>query len=314
MKAMEYALWSVWLSGFLMICLSFYIINNSASSLEYPRQSTSRFSHLNLGFEDELSVTPKITIFTSPDPFSNAIWFKMSLSVSSWIQLSKNISVVLFSRDLYVHQFADEFGPRVSVDPNVDFAFLGTPFFHSMVARTQAYKSDITVLVDRETILLPDFISTLRYAHELDLDWFLFALPRNITRFSFQPDEDGHHWLDEDAKDFKMKQMQEFLSQVGHLANGEERMLMAWNNVGSPLHIGVVPPFLYMKGVHNQWTVNEIFSSNIRFIFDATDTISSFFETEVDPRWAPLPGHSTDWKAENVSWEYDVNRYMATRK
>ncbi|CAM8878516.1 unnamed protein product [Rhodiola kirilowii] len=311
MKVLKYAIWSVWLSGVLLMCLSFYMISNISSTFEFSKKSTPGFIDFNLGFEDEIRVAPIIHIFTSPDPFSNDVWFKMALSVSSWIQLSENVSVVLFSRDVYVHTFTDEFGSRVTVDPNVDFSFCGTPFFHSMVARTRAYKSDVAVLIDREAILFPDFISTLSYAHKLDMGWFLFSLPRNVTRFSYQQDEDGHHWLDEDVKEVKMQQMQEYLSQVGHLTNGEERMLMAWNNVDSPLHIGVLPPFLYKKGVHNQWMVNEILLSNVRFIFDATNTISSFFGTEVDSRRKHLVGNSTEWKAENVSWEYDGNRHLA---
>lgn len=89
--------------------------------------------------------------------------------------------------------------------------FRGTPFFHSMIARIRAYETDIAVLVDREAILFPDFISTLSYAYKLEMDWFLFALPRNVTNFSYQPDENGHHWLDEDVKDFKMQQVRKLI-------------------------------------------------------------------------------------------------------
>ena len=34
-------------------------------------------------------------------------------------------------------------------------------------------------------------------------------------------------------------------------------MLMAWNNRNRPLHNGVPPPFLYGKGFHNHWIINE---------------------------------------------------------
>lgn len=61
------------------------------------------------------------------------------------------------------------------------FRFLGTPFFHSMVARSFSFKSDVHVLVYPEVVLFPDLISTLNYAHELDHDWLLAASLQNIS-------------------------------------------------------------------------------------------------------------------------------------
>ena len=69
-----------------------------------------------------------------------------------------------------------------------------------MVARSRVFTSDIYVFVDTETILLPDFVLALNYAHELDNDWFLFASPRNVSNFPFYLDEDGKYWLKEDDK------------------------------------------------------------------------------------------------------------------
>lgn len=54
-------------------------------------------------------------------------------------------------------------------------------------------------------------------------------------------------------------------------------MIMAWNNGDIPLHNGGLPPFLYGKGFHTLWVINEALSSNFRFVFDASWTISSFF-------------------------------------
>ena len=78
--------------------------------------------------------------------------------------------------------------------------FLGTPFFHSMMARTWSFSPDISVLVDPETIVLPDLISTLKYAYKLDHDWLLVASSRNVSYFPFYLDEDGRHWRKEDGK------------------------------------------------------------------------------------------------------------------
>lgn len=79
---------------------------------------------------------------------------------------------------------------------------------------------------------------------------------------------------------------------------------MAWNNVDVPLHCGVLPPFLYQRGTHNQWIINEAMSCKRRFVFDATSTISSFFLGNAENR------------SDNVSeprtrnWEYIGNSHL----
>lgn len=87
------------------------------------------------------------------------------------------------------------------------FRFLGTPFFHSMVARAQTSSSDISVLMDLETILLPDFFSTLSYVYKLDHDWLLIASSRNVSGFPFQLDVDGKHWLGNNGERIKPKKV-----------------------------------------------------------------------------------------------------------
>ncbi|KAI7727321.1 hypothetical protein M8C21_027593 [Ambrosia artemisiifolia] len=93
---------------------------------------------------------------------------------------------------------------------NLHFSVKGTPFFHSMVARAQASNSDISVLMDSETILLPDFISTLNYVRKLDHDWLLIASSRNISDFTFQLDGYGQHWIGDNGQ--RIKTEKEFLS------------------------------------------------------------------------------------------------------
>lgn len=68
-----------------------------------------------------------------------------------------------------------------------------------MVARSQAYTSDICVFVDSESILLPDLVQTLNFAHKLDHDWLLFASSRNVSYFPFHLGEYGELWLREDG-------------------------------------------------------------------------------------------------------------------
>lgn len=68
------------------------------------------------------------------------------------------------------------------------------------MARSQSFTSDISVFVDPETILLPDFISTLNYANKLDRDWLLVASSRNISYIPFYFDESRRHFPMEDQK------------------------------------------------------------------------------------------------------------------
>ena len=72
--------------------------------------------------------------------------------------------------------------------------FLGTPFFHSMMARSFSFRSDVSVLVHPEAVLFPNFISTLNYAYKLDNDWLLVAFVRNVSQFPFYLDETGKQW------------------------------------------------------------------------------------------------------------------------
>jgi hypothetical protein len=60
-------------------------------------------------------------------------------------------------------------------------SFLGSPFFHSMIAKSRSFPSDIFVIVDPETVILSGFISTLNHVYELDYDWLLVASPQNVS-------------------------------------------------------------------------------------------------------------------------------------
>lgn len=85
--------------------------------------------------------------------------------------------------------------------------FLGTPFFHSMVARSLSSSSDISVLIDPDTILLADFVSTLKYVHKLDDDWMLVASSRKVSGFPFSFDSDGKSWVGDDGKRVGMQKV-----------------------------------------------------------------------------------------------------------
>lgn len=68
------------------------------------------------------SGTPTITIFTAPSPpLSGSVGARQVQAIRSWIGLSPNITVVLFTQDPSVISFAGQFGSRVSAEPDIDF-------------------------------------------------------------------------------------------------------------------------------------------------------------------------------------------------
>ncbi|XP_024009202.1 beta-arabinofuranosyltransferase RAY1 isoform X2 [Eutrema salsugineum] len=179
-----------------------------------------------------------------------------------------------------------------------------------MLARSEAYISDIAVLMDPETVLLPDFISTLNYAHELDRDWLLVSSSVDIPHFPFHWDETGHFWRqDNNGKRVRFGELQKMISlRSWHSNSSEGKMIMAWNNLDVPLHCGVLPPFLYQRGTHNQWIINEVMSCKKRFVFDATPTISSFYLRNAVNKYNSSSDNVSQAKTRN--WESIGNSHL----
>lgn len=83
---------------------------------------------------------------------------------------------------------------------------------------------------------------------------------------------------------------------------------MAWNTGDLPLYSGVLPPFLYEKGVYNHWIINEALSSQLRFVFDASWTISSSNLNCQENKSSDTVDQGFSASAyKNRSWEYDGN-------
>lgn len=73
--------------------------------------------------------------------------------------------------------------------------------------RSLAFSTDISVFINPETILLPDFVGTLNYAYKLDRDWLLVASSQNVSYFPFHLDDSGKHWLRKDGKWIKPQEV-----------------------------------------------------------------------------------------------------------
>lgn len=82
-------------------------------------------------------------------------------------------------------------------------------------------------------------------------------------------------------------------------------MLIAWSSGELPLHHGVLPPFLYGRGIHNQWLINEALSSELRHVFDASWAISSL---SLDEHKSVESSNVED--VEKRGWEYAGNSHL----
>ena len=106
-------LWSIWLSGFALIVLSFYSIQRLPPIIDQKTKSTlSQKGSRDMG-------NPKVTIFSAPSPFMGSVAARQSLAVRSWLALSSQITVVLFSRHPSVFSFAEAFGSRFWLNPTL---------------------------------------------------------------------------------------------------------------------------------------------------------------------------------------------------
>lgn len=76
-----------------------------------------------------------------------------------------------------------------------------------MVARAQTTNSDICMLIDSETILLPEFLDALISIQKLNKDWFVFSFTPNIVNFEYQLAGNGHNWFRQDGRVIKSKKV-----------------------------------------------------------------------------------------------------------
>lgn len=94
----------IWACGLFLVAVSLYVISltkTDAPDLEF--------------------VAPKITLFSAPRPFIGSVGEGQGVAIRSWLALSENVDVVLFSQHPSVSAFADSFGHRVTVEPQIDF-------------------------------------------------------------------------------------------------------------------------------------------------------------------------------------------------
>lgn len=114
-QAIEAGLWSIWLSGLVLIALSLYATQSLPSFKDRFVKPKLRYR----AFGDRRN--PSVSIFSAPRSFTGNIGVRQSLAIRSWLALSPQITVVLFSQDLSVAAYARSLSSRVYVDSDIDF-------------------------------------------------------------------------------------------------------------------------------------------------------------------------------------------------
>lgn len=108
-------LWSIWLSGFLLILISLYATQrlpsfNKDHGIVYNKNDVLDSGNLS------------ITMFTAPKPFVDSTGTRQMLAVRSWLALSPFVTVVLYSQHPSVASFAKASDSgQVLVDTDIDF-------------------------------------------------------------------------------------------------------------------------------------------------------------------------------------------------
>ncbi|KAJ7519219.1 hypothetical protein O6H91_20G029100 [Diphasiastrum complanatum] len=290
------ALVAVWVAGMLLISMSPFALNLLPSSPEWQVEKKAR--------------PMTITIYTAPAPFEGRQGQRQMLAIYSWLQLNPRPSVVLLGQDASLSKFAEPLAPFVRVDTEIDFTFLGAHMFHTMVGRARASTSDIAVLIEPDLILFPDFIDVLGYSHLMQDDWLLVAMSRNVPSFPFHQQLPEGPWLIKSNNVVETEEVHAYVSQHGQWTACKGGQLWAWNTGKVPLHAGVMPPFVYGQGQHNEWLLNEALTSGYRFVFDASEAFSLIYPQDI-PKTVQVTQTEEVDKYEYQEWGFAVNAHLA---
>lgn len=84
---------------------------------------------------------------------------------------------------------------------------------------------------------------------------------------------------------------------------------MAWNKGVLPLHAGIVPPFLYGEGLHNEWLANEVLSSDFRIVIDSSMLLCSFYPESYGQTDSNLPMIAEN--EDEINWRHRGNLQLS---
>jgi hypothetical protein len=77
----------------------------------------------------------KVTIFSAPAPFEGIVGNQQAVAIDSWLRLSPCLKVVLLGKHLSLQNFASRRTPNVTVDTDIDVAYVSPLDFVYQVSR-----------------------------------------------------------------------------------------------------------------------------------------------------------------------------------
>lgn len=292
-QALEVALHATWIAGLLCILVSLY-----ATQLLVEQKVDAR----------NVASPLTLMLFTVPAPFEGKVGASQARAINSWLRLSSHLQVVLLGKHSSLMTFAERMGGRVMVESDVDFTFSGAPLFNSIMARAFSSISDISVVVDPQFVLMQDFMDTLEHVHSLQHSWLLVAIAKSLRILPYRL-VDGR-WVDEDNQAIQDVEVHAYAESLGLWKGCTSRYLWAWSTDNVPLHVGVMPSFVYGFDFHHEWLLNEALSSGMRFVLDASEAISAFYVTELESNHSHDKGAATFFSSQRA-WEADNNAHLA---
>lgn len=222
--------------------------------------------------DDQIS----LTIFCAPKPFQEGDGQKdkQLQALVSWLRLGSSIKIVLLGNSS-LSSMVSQFPDRVTLESDVDYNFLGTPMFHSLIARARAAETKYSLFINADIILLTDFLSALRKVADRFPNFILTAMRWDVDSMPFYFHETTHKLLSENGREVEEGEVRRHIKEKGRLHTYGGVDFWAWNNGPVPFFEVPMPPFTFGRGRYDNWFTHEMADSKYRSVVDASDAITS---------------------------------------
>jgi hypothetical protein len=226
-----------------------------------------------------------LTIFACPKPLQLPYTADdpQIRALRTWLALKSKPQVVLLGNDASLHAVAADH-ERVSVEPQVDTNFVGTPLFNSIVQRTLYADTAFAAFVNSDIMLFDDLVAAALKLQGRFADFVATAARWDLPSwpFTFSP---TNGFTDGAGTPRTTSQVIEFMKSNGTLHAYGGTDVWVWNTNATsgsggaraslPLHKGTMPPFTYGRGKYDNWLNHEIESTGLRALVDVTTVVTS---------------------------------------
>lgn len=200
---------------------------------------------------------PTVEIFAAPCAVAPFTAHASTAVFSSWHRLHPRPRITLLGDAPRLSEVAHRWG--FGHDPLLDHTFLSRPIYSSMIHRANRSRADVTVLLHRNLLLLPDFLPAI---HKL------FAIFPHFLAVGARYDVDHlpvfTTWSET---------QREFAQRTGALANLGTVDFLAWTTGGPRLVRHSVPPFIFGQPKFDNWFVHEAVATAARPVVDLSEVV-----------------------------------------